>query len=92
MDRSALPALIPIPMQRKPQQQTLSIRISESLRTFLELSKGTITAARGGPVSISDVAKLLLESARDDRLDFRLEVAELEQEPTESMAAIRKKW
>jgi hypothetical protein len=27
-------------------------------------------------VSISDVAKLLLESAKQDRLDFRLEAAE----------------
>jgi hypothetical protein len=33
--------------------------------------------ARNEPVSISDVAKRLRESARDDRLDFRPEVAEL---------------
>jgi hypothetical protein len=38
------------------------------------------------------VAKLLLESARDDRLDFRLEVAELQQTPTESLVRIRRKW
>src|SRR6185369_10999554 len=40
----------------------------------------------------SGVAKLLLESTRDDRLDFRLEVAELLQAPTESLCRIRRKW
>jgi hypothetical protein len=43
-------------------------------------------------VSISDVAKILLESAREDRLDFRLEVAELQDAGTESLSAMRKKW
>ena len=42
-------------------------------------------------VSISDVAKLLLES-RQDRLDFRLEAAELQQSPTSSLLHIRRKW
>ena len=79
-------------MERKPQQQTPSIRISDTLRDFLEESKQVISAAHGEPVSISDVAKLLLESARDDRLDFRLEVAELQQTPTESLLRIRRKW
>ena len=64
-------------MQRKPQQQTLSIRISDSLREFLERSKRVVSNGRGESVSISDIAKSLLESAKDDRLDFRLEVAEL---------------
>ena len=79
-------------MERKPQQQTLSIRISDNLRDFLEASQGVIAHARNESVSISDVAKLLLESARDDRLDFRLEVAELQQTPTESLLRIRRKW
>lgn len=35
---------------------------------------------------------MLLESAREDRLDFRLEVAELQQDPTASLVAIRRKW
>jgi hypothetical protein len=38
------------------------------------------------------VAKILLESAKDDRLDVRLEVAELSQSPTEALVAIRRKW
>ena len=79
-------------MERKPQQQTLSIRISDTFRDFLEESKHVISEAHGEPVSISDVAKLLLESARDDRLDFRLEVAGLQQTPTESLLRIRRKW
>jgi hypothetical protein len=43
-------------MVRKPQQLTLSIRISDSLRDFLETSKGVIANRRCGSVSISDVA------------------------------------
>src|SRR5581483_7968177 len=76
----------------KSQQQTLSIRVSDSLREFLELAREFITDGRGEAFSISDVAKLLLESARQDRLDFRLEAAELQQSPTASLLHIRRKW
>jgi hypothetical protein len=79
-------------MDRKPQQQTLSIRISDDLREFLERSKQVISAGRGELVSLSDVAKALLESAREDRLDFRIEVADLQHSPTEAMCNIRQKW
>src|ERR1022692_1247899 len=79
-------------MERKPQQQTLSIRISETLGEFLERSKQVLSSGRGEPVSTSDVAKILLESAKDDQLDSRLEVADLQQSPTESLWAMRKKW
>lgn len=79
-------------MERKPQHQTLSIRISDTLREFLERSKQVISNGRGESVSTSDVAKILLESAKDDRLDFRLEVAELQQSATKSMWKIRRKW
>src|ERR1019366_4195919 len=78
-------------MDRKPQQQTLSIRISDSLREFLERSKQVISAGRGEPVSLSEVAKALLEPAKEDRLDFRLEVADLQKSPTEALCAIRHK-
>jgi hypothetical protein len=79
-------------MERKPQQQTLSIRVSDALREFLERSKQVISAGRGESVSTSDVAKILLESAKDDRLDVRLETAELGRYPTDSMVAFRQKW
>jgi len=79
-------------MERKPQQQTLSIRISDALREFLERSRKVISNGRGESVSTSDVAKMLLESAKDDRLDFRLEVAELQRAATKSMWEIRCKW
>lgn len=79
-------------MERKPQQQTLSIRITDTLRDFLERSRQVLSVGRGESVSTSDVAKILLESAKDDRLDSRLEVAELLQCPTESLSAIRTKW
>ena len=79
-------------MERKPQQHTLSIRITDTLRDFLERSRHVLSLGRGESVSTSDVAKILLESAKDDRLDSRLEVAELLQQPTESLSAIRTKW
>jgi len=78
-------------MERKPQLQTLSIRISETLREFLERSKEVLSSGRGEAVSTSDVAKILLESGKDELLDFRLEAADLQQSPTESLWAIRKK-
>jgi hypothetical protein len=76
----------------KPQQQTLSIRISESLREFLELAGEFIADSRGEAVSISEVAKLLLESAKQDRLDFRVEAAELQQSPTAALLHLRRNW
>jgi hypothetical protein len=79
-------------LDTKPQQQTLSIRISDGLREFLERSKQLISNGPGGVVSTSDVAKILLESAKEDRFDHRLEAAELQQKPTDSLWAIRRKW
>jgi hypothetical protein len=79
-------------MERKPQQQTLSIRISEALRDYLERAKQVISNGRGEGVSTSDVAKMLLESAKDDRLDYRLEMADLQRDATDAMANIRTKW
>jgi len=79
-------------MDRKPQQQTLSIRISETLREFLERYKNVLSTGRGESVSTSDAAKFLLESAKDDRSDFRLEVADLQREATASLSSIREKW
>src|SRR5213596_2250540 len=81
-----------IEMDAKAQQQTLSIRISDAMREFLERAKQVIVSGRGESVSTSDVAKILLESAKDDRLDFRLEAAELKRSPTQSLCSIRRKW
>ncbi len=74
-------------MTPKPQQQTLSVRISEPLRLRLERAKQLIAARSGKPVSTSEVAKQLLESAREDRL----EVVELLAHPTETLLQIRRK-
>jgi len=79
-------------LESKPQQQTLSIRISDGLREFLERSKQLIANGRGELLSTSDVAKILLESAKEDRNDFRLEAAELQRNSTDSLWAIRRKW
>jgi hypothetical protein len=79
-------------MERKAQQQTLSIRISDALREYLERAKNVMSSSRGEGVSTSDVAKMLLESAKDDRLDHRLEVADLQLSTAESLWNIRRKW
>ena len=77
---------------RKSQQQTLSIRVSEEVRAFLERARKQFSDSRGSNVSISDVAKVLLETAIDSRLDDRLETVELLSDPTAALFAIRKKW
>ena len=74
-------------MADKPQQQTLSVRISEALRQRLERAKQLVTSKTGESVSTSDIAKQLLESAREDRL----EVVDLLAEPTKALLEIRKK-
>jgi hypothetical protein len=79
-------------MERKAQQQTLSIRISDALREYLERAKTVMSSSRGDSVSTSDVAKMLLESAKDDRLDYRLEVADLQKSSAESLWNVRRKW
>ena len=79
-------------MERKAQQQTLSIRISDALREYLERAKTVMSNSRGDSVSTSDVAKMLLESAKDDRLDYRLEVADLQKGAAESLWNVRRKW
>jgi hypothetical protein len=71
----------------KPQQQTLSVRISETLRQRLERAKQLVAERTGERVSTSDIAKQLLESARDDRL----EVVDLLAEPTKTLLEIRRK-
>jgi len=77
---------------RKSQQQTLSIRVSEEVRAFLERARKQFSDSRGSNVSISDVAKVLLETAIDSRLDDRLETVDLLSDPTAALFAIRKKW
>lgn len=71
----------------KPQQQTLSVRIGDALRRRLEALRQQAALKTGQAVSTSEIAKQLLESARDDRL----ELIDLLTEPTEAMRAIRRK-
>jgi len=74
-------------MTEKPQQQTLSVRISDILRNRLERARQMLADKTGEYVSTSEIAKQLLESSRDDRLEV---VAMLDQ-PTTAMAKIRAK-
>jgi len=70
-----------------PQQPVISIRVSEALRSRLERLKEVLTKKSGDNVTTSEVAKQLLESAREDRLD----VAELLANATVALAAARRK-
>jgi hypothetical protein len=70
-----------------PQQPVISIRISEALRSRLERLKDVLSKKSGESVTTSEVAKQLLESAREDRL----EVAELLVNATTALAAARRK-
>jgi hypothetical protein len=70
-----------------PQQPVISIRISDELRSRLERLREIMALKSGQSVSTSEAAKQLLESARDDRLEF----VNLLIEPTESLLNIRGK-
>jgi len=70
-----------------PQQPVISVRISEALRARLDSLKELLAHKSGENVSTSEVAKQLLESAREDRL----EVADLLAEATKSLVQARKK-
>jgi hypothetical protein len=50
------------------------------------------SSSRGDGVSTSKVAKMLLESANENRLDHRLEVVSLRRNTAESLWNIRQKW
>lgn len=69
------------------QSHTLSIRITDTMRHRLERARQLATASTGRAVSMSDIAKQLLESAREDRL----EVVDLLDAPTETLVRIRRK-
>jgi hypothetical protein len=74
-------------MVEKTQQQTLSVRISDGFRQRLERLRLRLTNKTGAEVSTSEIAKQLLESARDDRL----ELIDLLAEPTAALRQVRRK-
>jgi hypothetical protein len=78
---------LPDKPERPQQQQTLSVRISEALRMRLERAKQLMSSRTGESVSTSEIAKQLLESAREDRL----EVVDLIADPTKTLLEIRRK-
>jgi hypothetical protein len=55
--------------QTEPQTETLSLRISESLRHRLKQIRDLVSRRKGESVSTSEIAKQLLESAREERLE-----------------------
>src|SRR5271165_4476692 len=73
--------------EKTSQGQTLSLRISDALFARLERVKQLMSSKKGDSVSTSEVAKQLLESAREDRF----EAADLMAEPMEALLQIRRK-
>jgi len=73
-------------MADKPQQQTLSVRISDGLRARLERAR-KLASKTGESISTSEIAKQLLETAREDRL----EVVGMLADPTDALLQIRRK-
>ncbi len=69
------------------QQQVLSIRVTEALRYRLEHLKKVHFLKTGESMSTSEVAKQLLESAEDDRLEF----VKLLADPMKSLLNARRK-
>jgi hypothetical protein len=69
------------------QQPVISIRISDELRQRLETLKEIMAAKSGEPVSTSEAAKQLLESSKEERLEF----VNLLSQPTDSLVKIRGK-
>ena len=57
------------------QTQTLSLRMSEALRKRLEDIRKLTAVKRGESVSTSEIAKQLLESAREERTAGRGEIS-----------------
>src|SRR5580704_15730649 len=84
MTRTPMPATL---RASKPQQHTLSVRISDTLRRRLERAKDLMATTTGKHVSTSAIAKQFLESAREDRL----EVVDLLAHPTDTLLEIRRK-
>jgi hypothetical protein len=74
-------------LANKPQQQTLSLRISDGMRQRLERARQLMSSKTGEIVSTSEIAKQLLESAREERM----EVVDLMADPTETLLQIRRK-
>ena len=67
-------------MQHKPQKRTLSIRVSDDLREFLERLKWVLSTPGGPYLSTSDVPNMLLESAKHDSPGRLFEIADLRQQ------------
>lgn len=70
-----------------PQQPVISIRISDEMRSRLETLREVMAEKSGESVSTSEAAKQLLESAREERLEF----VDLLAQPTDSLVKIRGK-
>src|SRR5262249_10929067 len=90
MDQQKVPTASPGPNE---QGSTLSIRIPVELRERLDRARWQFSDPGAEPLSISEVARRLLESgAQHPRLEHLAEIALLREQPTKALLRMRRKW
>ena len=89
MDQQKAPTASP---GRNEQRLTLSIRIPAEMWEFLDRALLQFSYSGAETLSISDVARLLLEAGAQNRLDDLVEIRDLLEQPTQALLRMRRKW
>jgi len=89
MTQQKVPTASPGPNE---QGSVLSIRIPVETWEFLDRARRQFSLPGGETLSISDVARLLLEAGAQNRLDDLVEIRDLLEQPTEALLGMRRKW
>lgn len=90
MDQQKVPSESPGPNE---QGSVLSIRIPVEMWELLDPARRQFSLPGSETLSISDVARLLLESgAQHPRLEHLAEIALLREQPTKALLRMRSKW
>jgi hypothetical protein len=90
MDQQKVPTPSPGPNE---QGSTLSIRIPVELRERLDRASWQFSDPGAEPLSISEVARRLLESgAQHPRLEHLADIALLREQPTKALLRMRRTW
>jgi hypothetical protein len=89
MDQQKVPTASP---GRNEQGSTLSIRIPPKMWEFLDRERRQFSYPGAETLSISDVARCLLEAAARNRLEDLVEIRDLLEQPTEALLRMRRMW
>ena len=89
MDQQKVPTESPGPNW---QGSVLSIRIPVESLERLDRARRQFSLPGSKTLSISDVARLLLEAGAQNRLDDLVEIRHLLEQPTEALLRMRRKW